>query len=183
MKNYFLLLLIVPLLLFSCRNKCKDENCNESGYCEDGQCICFGGKVGIRCTEDSPLTLDSISLFLDSTLVDFDWEFDDPNGVRPDIIVQFSSLIFDGNDCGKYEYRSDIKWNADPEDFPMSWFPNIRLNETTYDVTIADSDFLACGDIMDQLRFQIDRNSANPVTVTSTVNSSRVLRLHWSWNP
>ncbi len=50
MKNIFALAFFLLLLTSSCKDPCKDINCN-NGICLEGTCLCDDGYEGINCDQ------------------------------------------------------------------------------------------------------------------------------------
>lgn len=98
MKKLLFLFLGAALSLTSCRDKCKDVECNNGGRCDEGECICVDGYSGEDCStalEPTKIRITSIEIqdFPDD---DAGADWDPLIETDPDIIIKLTR-VSDGN--------------------------------------------------------------------------------------
>jgi len=183
MQKIINFILLLCLCAYSCNHvrPCDGIECGEFGTCQSGECECFYGRTGEFCEQFSPLQLDRIVLYMDSTTMSMDWEPNQAYGWKPDVYAHIYSDNFNINGCGDFEFITEEYHNSDINDVPFLWSPNLRLNERDYTLVVQEHDELQCPQKMASFRFFIDKNSENPLIVTNNIHSDQFVELHWSW--
>ena len=181
-KLLFGMLAVTALATTSCKDKCKDVDCN-AGVCEDGICNCNEGYTGDDCSQyvtPTKVTITQIDIN-DFPGTDGGSDWDPVIDTDPDIIVE----VYDDANSNTIYSSSSFDNTPDGTTFSINGLAIALTNVTgTYTMMMWDDDLTSGNDSMGDISFTPYEGAGFPSTMVvenQALGLSYTLHLSYQW--